>query len=110
MLHWPDIVTRQFAANLFVQMPDFLADGTVAELQIVIRHEVLDLLNFERHAHADTDRTHRKELDHAFDAHRTIRTQALKRRHAHHLRPIKHRLTRTAFAGIHHELRDRLPE
>ena len=100
----------QFAAHLLRQLPHFLVQRAVAELQIVVAHQVLDLLDLERHAHGDADRADGQQLDHALHPHRPVRTDPLQRRQPHHLRPVKEQLPRAALAGIHHELRHRLPE
>ena len=89
LLHGADVVRRQFAAHLFCQAAHFLTERAVAELQIVIGHEVFDLRHLERHPHADADRADRQQFDHPLDTHWAVRPNPLQRRQPHHLRPVE---------------------
>src|SRR5438105_15262691 len=96
----PDEIAIQFAAHFFRQPANFLVQRPVAELQVMIDDEVLDLPHFKGYAHGDADGTDRQQLDNAFYADGPVRTDAFQRRQTHHLRTVEEEVPRAALAGI----------
>ena len=104
------VMRLQLRHHLLCQSPHLVVQGAVAELQVMIRHQILDVFDRERHPHGDADGTDRQKLDDPLNPHRPARPDAFERRQPHHLRLVEEKLARTPLAGIHDKLGHRLPE
>lgn len=106
----PHVMGLQLRDHLLRQLPHLVMQRAVAELQIVIRHQVLDVFHGKRHTHRDADSAHGQKFDDALNPHRPPRPEAFKWRQPYHLRLVEEKLARTALARVHDELRHRLTE
>jgi hypothetical protein len=59
---------REFRANLLREPAHFLMQRAVAELEVMVADQILDLPDLERHAHADADGADRQEFHDALHA------------------------------------------
>ena len=100
----------QLRPHFFRQPPDLLIERTVAELQIVISDQLLNLVNSKGNTHGDADGAHRQEFDDPVHAHGAVWANPFERWQPHHLRSVKEKMPGTAFARINYELCDRLTE
>ncbi|MPN13139.1 hypothetical protein SDC9_160459 [bioreactor metagenome] len=80
----------------------------MAELQIVIDHQIFNTLNTEWHPERNTNRSHRQQLKDPFHAHRPVWAYPLQRRQSDHVRSMEEQMPRVALAAIHSELGHRL--
>jgi hypothetical protein len=74
----------------------------------VIRDEILDPADLERHADSDADRADGQELDRPLNPHTSARAESLQRGQADHLRAVERHLPRRALRSVHDELPERL--
>ena len=104
MFDWPHEIRGQFAAHFLGQMPHFLVQRAVAELEIMIYDEVLDLPHLEWDAYRDAQRSHGQQLDYAIHTNGPVRSDPFQGGQTNHLGTIEKQVPRTAFAGIYYEL------
>ena len=69
--HGPDEMRTELAANFFRQPSHFLIQRTVAELEIVERDQLFDMIDREGDPDGDADCADRKQFDDPFHANRT---------------------------------------
>src|SRR5882672_7889885 len=70
-------IRGELAPDFFGQPANFVVERAVAELQIMVNHQVLDVAHFEWHADGDADRAHRENFDDALEADWAVRADAL---------------------------------
>jgi hypothetical protein len=93
------------------ELPDLVVQvRAVGKSQVVIRDEVLDPADLERHAHRDADRADGQEFHRALNPHATAGTEPLERGEADHFRAVERHLPRSALRRVDHELPNRLAE
>src|SRR5579883_1515710 len=92
--HGTDEVRAKFAADFFGELANFFLKRAVAELQIVIIHQIFHALNGKWNADGDADGPDRKDLHRALNAHGTAGAETFKRRKPNHLRFVKEEMAR----------------
>src|SRR2546425_13256974 len=88
-------------------MSDLVMQSAVAELQIVILNQVVNIEHGEGNSDRDADRADRQQLHGPLNTDRAVRPDPFQRRQAHHLWAIEKKLFGTPLAGIDSELRHR---
>ncbi len=100
-----DEMAFQFDDDLFGEVADVVVERGVFELQVVVRHEFLDVIHGEGHTHGDADGAGRgSSLMMRSHLRGTVRAGTFQRlRQAHHLWLVKEGLARAAFIRVHHK-------
>ena len=57
----------QFGNDLLRKLARLFMEGAIAKYQIVVHHQIFDMLHRERHAHGDADGADGEQFDGAFD-------------------------------------------
>lgn len=105
-----DAERTEFLVDVFGESADFVVEGAVGELEVVVVDEFGEVIDAEGDVDGDGDGADGEEFDGAFDAEWAVGSDALGGREADHLRAVEEELSGAAFGGIDFKLGHGLSE